>query len=124
MALVPFSEDIRLPTNTARDKARGTGLPSTKTINSGWGDTTYYLSDCVVERTGSSKYNDDAPKSGKYVLGHYTSNSTGNGNNKKGVCTVPSNAAVQPLTSDKTTLLSKITGLGAAGGTAGHLGCH
>ena len=122
VALVPFSEDIRLPTNSARNKARGTGLPATKTINSGRGDTTYYLSDCVVERIGTSKYTDAAPGSGKYVLGHYTSNSTGNGNNRKGVCTVPSNAAVQPLTSDKATLLAKITGLGAAGGTAGHLG--
>ncbi len=28
VALVPFSEDIRLPTDTARDLARGTGLPS------------------------------------------------------------------------------------------------
>ncbi len=56
VALVPFSEDIRLPTNTARDKARGTGLVTSKTLSSGSGKNkvsqTYYLSDCVVERTG------------------------------------------------------------------------
>jgi Flp pilus assembly protein TadG len=132
IAIVPFSEDIRLPTNSARDKARGTGLPAckrvsnsgsvTNTCNTANNTTMYYLSDCVVERTGGSKYNDDAPGTGKYVLGHYTSNSTGSGTNRKGVCVVPSGAAVQPLTTNKSTLTSKIDGLGAAGGTAGHLG--
>jgi len=66
VALVPFSEDIRLPTANALDKARGTGLPSQETIWSGWwGSTTYYLSDCVVERTGARKYTDAAPASGQ-----------------------------------------------------------
>lgn len=123
VALVPFSEDIRLPTTTALNKARGTGLAKTKTATNAWGQTvTYYLSDCVVERTGTYKYTDDAPGSGKYVMAHYTEDSTGSGNSRKGVCTVPSNATVQPLTSNKDTLLAKINGLGAAGGTAGHLG--
>lgn len=122
VALVPFSEDIRLPTTSALNAARGTNLPTKKTIGSGWNQQTYYLSDCVVERIGSYKYTDDAPGTGKYVLGHYTTSSTGQGNNKKGVCTVPSSAPVQPLTSDKNTLLNKISALGASGGTAGHLG--
>jgi hypothetical protein len=53
-------------------------------------------------------------------MGHYTSNSTTVSGAKKGVCVVPS--PVQPLTSDKTTLLNAISNLQAGGGTAGHLG--
>jgi Flp pilus assembly protein TadG len=133
VALVPFSEDIRLPTQSALNAARGTNLPSSKTINSGgwgWGgSTTYYLSDCVVERTGSQKYTDAAPGAGKYVLGRYTEDYTQSGGgwawgggNKKGVCAVPESAAVVPLTSDKDELLTKVEALAAKGGTAGHLG--
>ncbi len=118
VAIVPFSEDIRLPTSTALNKARGTTLPSSKSVSS----TTYYLSDCVVERTGTQKYTDTAPATGQYVMGHYTSSSTGSGSSKKGVCTVPTTAAIAPLSSDKQSLLAKITSLSAAGGTAGHLG--
>src|SRR5262249_45342346 len=77
--------------------------------------------DCVVERTGTQKYTDAAPASGQYVLGHYTSSYTGT-TTKKGVCTIPSNAAIQPLSSDKTALIAKVDALTAAGGTAGHLG--
>src|SRR5262249_6305641 len=120
----PFSEDIRLPNSGVRNKARGTSLPSTKSVTtgSGWSQQTktYYLSDCVVERTGTEKYSDAAPKSGQYVMAHYTETSTGHG--KKGVCVVPSGSEVLPLTSDKTSLLAKIDKLSAAGGTAGHLG--
>jgi Flp pilus assembly protein TadG len=122
LAIVPFSEDIRLPTTTARDKARGTGLPSSKTVGSGWNQNTYYLSDCVVERIGSQKYTDAQPKSGQYVLAHYTEDYTGSGNNKKGKCTLPAGAEVMPLSTDKTALHAKVNGLTAAGGTAGHLG--
>ncbi len=126
VAIVPFSEDIRLPNSGVRNKARGTSLPSTKSVTtgSGWSQQTktYYLSDCVVERTGTEKYTDVAPKSGQYVMAHYTEQSTGNGNSKKGVCTVPAGAEVMPLTSDKTLLLAKVDSLSAAGGTAGHLG--
>jgi hypothetical protein len=118
VAVVPFSEDIRLPTTTALNKARGTTLPSSKSASS----TTYYLSDCVVERTGTQKYTDAAPGAGQYVMGHYTTTFTGTGGSKKGVCTVPSGAEVTPLSSDKQALLAKVTSLSAAGGTAGHLG--
>jgi Flp pilus assembly protein TadG len=125
VAIVPFSEDIRLPTTTALNTARGTSLPSTRSITTGSGrnqtTTTYYLSDCVVERTGTQKYTDAAPGSGQYVMGHYTTNFTGT-TTKKGVCTVPAGAEVMPLSSDKTALLAKVSGLSAAGGTAGHLG--
>jgi Flp pilus assembly protein TadG len=126
VAIVPFSEDIRLPTTTALNSARGTGLASSKSVTTGSGfsqqTATYYLSDCVVERTGTQKYTDAAPKSGQYVMAHYTSNYTGSGSNKKGVCTVPSGSEVMALTSNVDSLKAKIDGLSAAGGTAGQLG--
>jgi Flp pilus assembly protein TadG len=116
VAIAPFTEDIRLPNTTAINAARGSGLPTSEKVSG----TTYYLSDCVVERTGTQKYTDAAPGAGQYVMGHYTTSSTGSGKNKKGVCVVGS--PVQPLTSDKTTLLNAISSLQAGGGTAGHLG--
>jgi len=131
VALVPFSEDIRLPTTTALNNARGTSLPATKTVSFGgwWGgpSQTYYLSDCVVERTGSQKYTDAAPGSGQYVMGHYTENYTSSGGwwgggTRQGVCSIPQGAEVMALTNDKTSLLSKVENLSASGGTAGHLG--
>lgn len=139
MALVPFSEDIRLPTTNALNKARGNNLPDTKTISNGWwGNTTYYLSDCVVERTGSQKYTDAAPANGQYALGHYTQNYTqsgngggngwgwgggwGGGGKKTGVCTIPQDSAIQPLSDDTEMLKGKVDDLSASGGTAGHLG--
>jgi hypothetical protein len=115
VSIVPFTEDIRLP-SSALNAARGTALPTSKKISG----TTYYLSDCVVERTGTKKYTDAAPATGNYVMGHYTTNYTTVNGAKKGVCVVPS--PVQPLTSNKTTLLNAITNLQAGGGTAGHLG--
>jgi Flp pilus assembly protein TadG len=136
VALVPFSEDVRLPTTSALNSARGANLPDTKTIKSGRGrgqqSTDYYLSDCVAERTGSQKYTDAAPAAGQYVMGHYTENYTtsggggwgwGNGNNKReGVCTIPSSSAIVPLSDNADDLKSKIEDLSASGGTAGHLG--
>jgi Flp pilus assembly protein TadG len=125
IALVPFSEDIRLPTNAARDAARGSGLPASKTL-SGSGHNaqskTYYLSDCVVERTGTQKYTDAMPDPGQYVMAHYADTTTGSGSNKKGKCTIPQGSEVMPLSRDKAALLAKIEALSASGGTAGHLG--
>ena len=121
VGIVPFSEDIRLPNTAALKLARGTSnLPATKSITTGSGrsqtTTKYYLS--VVERAGNEKYTDAAPASGQYVMAHYTTSSSGG----KGKCTVPSTAAIAPLTSDKSSLLTIISNLKAAGGTAGHLG--
>ena len=142
IALVPFSEDIRLPTTSALNKARGTGLDETKSVSTGWGwnqqTKTYYLSDCVVERKGSQKYTDAEPRSGQYVMAHYTEDYTqsgggggfgwgwgggwGSGGKREGKCTIPENSAVTPLSDDADELKSKIDNLSAAGGTAGHLG--
>jgi hypothetical protein len=83
---------------------------------------TYYLSDCVVERTGTQKYTDAAPKSGQYVTAHYTFNFTWAGFTQKGVCAVPAGSEVMPLTGDVSALTAKVDSLSASGGTAGHLG--
>ncbi len=125
VALVPFSEDIRLPLS-ALDAARGTGLPQSQTVNY-WRDgelrsRTYWRSDCVVERTGDEKYTDAAPGPGTYVMAHYTQNSTGSGSDKKGVCKIPSSGELVPMSDDKVSLTDTIDGLSAGGGTAGHLG--
>jgi len=123
VGIVPFSEDIRLPNSGALNLARGTSnLPSTKSITTGSGrsqtTTKYYPSACVVERAGNQKYTDAALAAGQYVMAHYTTSSSGG----KGKCTVPSTAAIAPLTSDKSSLLTIVSNLKAAGGTAGHLG--
>jgi Flp pilus assembly protein TadG len=138
MALVPFSEDIRLPTTAATNKARGNNLPDEKTVGSRWNSKTYYLSDCIVERTGSQKYTDAAPGSGQYAQGHYTEDYTqsgngggngwgwgggwGSGGKKTGKCTIPENSAIVPLSDDTEMLKGKVDDLSASGGTAGHLG--
>ncbi|MGI9404479.1 MAG: hypothetical protein ACR2OF_08245 [Hyphomicrobium sp.] len=124
VALLPFSEDIRLPLS-ALDAARGTGLPQSKTVTY-WRDAelrsrTYWRSDCVVERTGSEKYTDAAPGAGAYVMAHYTRSSTGSGSDRKGVCSIPSSAELVPLSDDKASLAATIDGLSANGRTAGHL---
>lgn len=117
IAIVPFAYDVR-PPSSALASIRGSGLANTETVSG----TKYYLSDCVVERTGSQKYTDAAPGVGKYLMAHYTTDTTGSGKNKKGDCDVAANAEVLPLTSDKSSLLDKINNLQIAGSTAGHLG--
>ena len=123
VGIVPLLRGRPAPEYRCAELARGTSdLPATKSITTGPGrsqtTTKYYLSDCVVERAGNEKYTDAAPASGQYVMAHYTTSSSGG----KGVCTVPSTAAIAPLTSDKSSLLTIISNLKAAGGTAGHLG--
>lgn len=100
VAIVPFSEDIRLPTS-ALDAARGTGLTSCKQLKNGSASACtgnlpknsyrYYLSPCIVERKGTQKYTDAAPGSNQYVMAEYTRN---------GSCVIPSTAEVVPLSSD------------------------
>ncbi len=107
VAIVPFAEDVRLP-GAAFKKATG----ATSTTNP-----------CVVERTGSQKYTDAAPKSGQYVMARMVATTNNRGQTTySSDCDVPANAEVLPLTSDKTALLSKINGLSVGYYTAGHLG--
>ncbi len=114
IAIVPFAYDVRPPSSILTN-IRGIGSsPNTKQKISG---TTYYLSDCVVERAGSEAYTDAAPGAGKYLMGHYVKKV-----NNKVNCDVPAAAELLPLTSDKSALLTKISNLSTAGSTAGHLG--
>ncbi len=104
IAIVPFAYDVRLPTTSNNAFKLATG--NTKTNYP-----------CVVERTGSQKYTDAAPKSGQYVMVHSSSSSS-----VSPTCDLPSAAEALPLTSNTTTLLSKISGLKTAGSTAGQVG--
>ncbi|WP_045837223.1 pilus assembly protein TadG-related protein [Hyphomicrobium sp. 99] len=117
IAIVPFAYDVRPPSSVLA-KVRGASPTNPLPV----GTTKYYPSDCVVERTGTQKYTDAAPATGQYLMTHYTTNYTTSGSTKKGVCDLAASAELLPLTSDKTALLAKISGLATAGSTAGHLG--
>ncbi|HET6388619.1 pilus assembly protein [Hyphomicrobium sp.] len=106
VAIVPFAEDVRLP-----GAAFKTATGATSTTNP-----------CVVERTGSQKYTDAAPKSGQYVMAHKVEVKQNGKTTYNPECDVAANAEVLPLTSDKNTLLSKINGLSVGYYTAGHIG--
>jgi Flp pilus assembly protein TadG len=163
VALIPFSEDIRMPTATAYQAATGKP-PKVLMVKSGKTQTIYNRSElCLVERVNTTtRYTDEPPSNNNYPLPHreqMTTLSTDDGTfvidgktsntkgevvtvnwvssskpsssqkstilaaaNKFADCTVPSNASVQPLTSDTTVLSNKIKNLTAVGGTAGHLG--
>lgn len=124
IALVPFSEDVRLPTLSAFEKAVGTANVSTGTSTpalkrveqSGYYFNQPYNDYCVVERTGAEKYTDKSPGTDRYVM----PNRIYNGWTQD--CAVPSTAALMPLTSNKTQLKDRIDALTVKGGTAGHIG--
>lgn len=102
IAVVPFTEDVRLPASAFK---LATGYTKSTT------------STCVVERTGTQKYTDAAPAVGQYSLVHSSSSSK-----TSPTCDLPSSGQAIPLTSDKPTLLNKISGLQTAKSTAGHIG--
>ncbi|CAA2137230.1 pilus assembly protein [Hyphomicrobium sp. ghe19] len=108
IAIVPFAYDVRLPA-AAYKKATGT-------------TATTFPNPCVVERTGTQKYTDAAPQSGQYVMMHNVGSTKNNKTTYSPTCDVATAAEVLPLTSDKTSLLAKISGLATAGSTAGHIG--
>lgn len=122
VALVPFAEGVRLPAS-ANSKARGSPANSFQ-VTTGSGrnrkTTTYYSTECVVERTGTNKYTDVAPGSNNYVMTLYkAADSRGN----RVPCELDSADELAPLSNDKGTLTAKIDGLvNPRGYTAGHLG--
>jgi Flp pilus assembly protein TadG len=126
VAIVPFAEGVRLPTS-ANTKARGTpaanvSLTSQQYVwGQGWQNVTvkYYKTECVVERSGTNKYTDVAPGSGKYVMTLF--NNAGN-NGSSGKCGLAAADELVPLTNNKTTLTNKITNLVLSGSTAGQVG--
>ncbi|MCB1519571.1 MAG: TadE/TadG family protein [Hyphomicrobiaceae bacterium] len=114
VALVPFSEAVRLP-DTLFDSVKQSSTPSKYKFKDWWGDnrTWKFGDNCVTERTGSNKFTDAAPTSSSDKVGiFYDSN---------GSCT-PSSAKVVPLSSDKEYLKAQIDAYQASGNTAGHLG--
>lgn len=117
LALIPFSEGVRLPSDS-NAAARGSP-PSSISLTCGggwWGGSstcTYKRTKCVVERTGNDKYTDVAPAAGNYVTTMYTDD---------GKCALSSSGELVPLTSDKTLLKNKIKDLTDGGGTAGQIG--
>ena len=113
VALVPFSEGVRLPNNAALKKARGKN--NTLPVSKNWYGYTVYRSHCVAERTGANAYNDSAPGPGNYVLPVYVWDNSGE-------CRPPASNKLVPLTNQKNKLKNKINKLETAGGTAGHLG--
>lgn len=108
VAIAPFSQDVRVPA-AIQAKVRGNGPFNNKSV----GGKTYRVSNCMSERKGAQRYTDAAPSSGQFVMPEYTTN---------GSCSIPTSAEIMPLTSSKSTLISKINGLAVGGGTAGHLG--
>ena len=89
-----------------------------KSSSSGWST--------VVERTGSSAFNDDAPASNKWFGGFRSKKNGAMGPYSSTVQNysddVPANAKLAPLSSDKTALKASIDAYTAQGTTAGHLG--
>lgn len=124
IALVPFSEDVRLPTLSSFEKAVGTANVSTASSGSGLkrvDQSGYWFNQpyndyCVVERAGTEKYTDKSPGTDRYVL----PNRIYSGWTQD--CAVPSTASLMPLTSNKTQLKDRIDALTVGGGTAGHIG--
>jgi Flp pilus assembly protein TadG len=115
VALVPFSEGVRLP-SSSNTKARGSPA-ATQSTTVRYGNynytTTYYRTDCVVERTGTNKYTDVAPGTGNYVMTLYDTSTS---------CALSTNEEVVPLSSDKEFLKGRIDKFSVSGGTAGQIG--
>jgi Flp pilus assembly protein TadG len=147
---VPDLLDILMPDGGTAGIARVSVIPFSNRVNVGeyvdnvtnyslttssYYSGTSYLKRCVTERTGTQAATDEAPASDQWIKPHnagdsdygssYTNsleraksceNTSGSGEAPK------ENAAILPLTADKSAILAKVAGLTADGGTAGHLG--
>lgn len=120
IAVVPFSTSV----NLGSFAGAATGQPATTTYTYACGHKnrstctgTQYRTNCVAERniSGAARYEDDAPASGKYSTALWTTSSSAS-------CSPGASASVLPLTNTRTAIESKINGLQATGGTAGHIG--
>jgi Flp pilus assembly protein TadG len=131
IAIIPYSNSVNV-SSTYANLVRGTYTTSPSTCsypaaptcqryrfpnysptNNTTLNTTFTISNCVTERTGPQAYTDAAP-SVAFVGKHYPpAASAENG--------CPS-ATIMPLTSNRTTLHSRINGLSVTGSTAGHIG--
>lgn len=113
VGIVPFSSYVRPPASML-DAVRGPGPFNNQTplmMNGQY--VTHRATACVAERIGTSKFSDDAPGNGKYVLPSYWNSST---------CQMAASSEIVPLTNNKSNLIGRIDGLTLSGSTAGHLG--
>lgn len=131
MAVVPFSDGVRLPAIPKLAAAGSTPLVqqfSEKVCDSKGKNcvTNYYYyhpTECVAERMGTNRYTDAAPGSGNYVMTMMRrGKSLVDATPVEFGCTLGNSSVVVPLTNDKDVLLTTINGLAAKGGTAGQLG--
>lgn len=115
VAIVPFSGDVQ-PTSSLLASATNPSAAAQITLTTGSGysssSTIYKRSTCVAERAGKD-YSDRAPGASHYVLREYT---------LTGACVINSKGMLVPMTSDKSVLHTKISGLIDGGNTAGHVG--
>lgn len=119
VGIVPFSAEVRPPAAVFA-AAGDPAAPATRSFEVSSGGkrpkittVTYNKTECAAERAGDNKYTDAAPGAGNYFMPVYT---------KGGACSIPTSAAISPLSLDKAGILAKIAALSTATGTAGHLG--
>lgn len=119
-AIIPFSsavnvgDYVKAATGESNDR-------KTETVEcrGGQGDRhctkTYYLTQCVTERSGTGRRNNNLPGDDKYFTPVWS--------DKPSSECLPGNAnQIQPLTSNLETLEDRVDALTGEGGTAGHLG--
>ncbi len=126
VSLIPFSADVRPPTNFptlamtigpanfARSVTSGSGKKATT--------TNYYFAPtpCVGERSGTNKYDDVVATALTPVTRVY--NRVSNSSTTTANCQIAAGNNVVPLSNNKTVLKDAVTALVAQGGTAGHVG--
>ncbi len=119
VALVPFSESVRVTGSWGTTVAATAASTLTITTTSGSGKnkkttSTTYKRDpkCFTDRNGTEALTDAAPTGSQKMPPFYDSN---------GAC-LPSSADILPLSNDKVMLKSEIDSYVASGNTAGHIG--
>ncbi len=120
VAISPFAQDVRMPTAAAYTAVTGQAAVTTGKSVYGYRFSINGNNWCVGERQGSDKYLDTLPTAGNSPIATWTY--TSNKGDASANCNVPSQAAVQPLTADRTVLHNLVNGLQTAGSTGGHIG--
>jgi hypothetical protein len=120
VALVPFAQDVRLPTATAYTAATGMLAQNASKNVYGYEFSINGNNLCAAERQGADRYLDTAPTAASRPIASW--DYTNGKGPSDADCDVPANAAMHPLSSDKTSLHARVNGLQTAGSTAGHIG--
>jgi Flp pilus assembly protein TadG len=120
LAIVPFAQDVRLPTAFAYTAATGQAAANATKQVYGYNFSINGNNWCAGERQGADRYLDTSPSGSSRPIA--TWDYTANNGASTADCDVPQNAALQPLTSDTQRLHNLVNGLQTAGSTAGHIG--